>query len=1212
MSDLAIPLDLAKDGLKILCSRFVSIAKWKAVFRDIGDAIINSPRYRESACLGNLKAVLSKDNLSTAARESRKQTSDQFLQYLDNYWAAAIRPDAEELTKSGVEPDQLRRDIIEVTKNKIELVSPELSELIKQNELNLAQEKANRQLTELVNGLNKLNNSANKETGRYIHVRDLDAFLQTRSRTKPIGLKFYDYQDANFIASLEKQLSQSSIFVCGRYHEETAFSVCEALRKLRPDADTYLCFDEKTWNAFKPRSGVRETYVINWFVAANPLQLIQGCHSVFVCNFQQKRPDCVLLRHRTWRSTEKALKEAGFSDAWKITKAVNNEYPPLSRLLFRDYIPIQYPAWRGHYGPRLLLALLLAGEWSAISDWDFICKLSGQDRETIEEKIRLDQQDPDPLIKEKQGHIGSPFFSIISFEEAWRVLGTSISAPMIDRFFEQAEEALLNPDETGYSTALRKAILATFSYLQIYSNISNIFAPIRTIITHLVSRMRQTDCSSEIEGLLPLAAEASPEIFFEAIKEDVTASKTSGTLIGFMSYFTEKNRSYPGILWAYDLLLTNEDTAFEAALVLADWIHLFQGKLFWEGNSPLHSLTTILLAWIKNTPIPDAQRKEIFDRAIATLDDASLNLMSLLQYHGGSTASALYEPHIRSAFYSWQGTSWQEAFDLYQHYCKRYFDSCANDTNLLVKFIEQETFYAFIPFSDFSEHICSALSVIGDQEKEKLHRALRKYVYKNRYFSDSDWAADEEYISKVESLTDTFAFDEPEYSYLYLFTCSHYDVPISHPDPFSGKLPDNSIKQSEAIEEAVNSFVSRGCDCKRMNELLAGETEVNCFYPQFLFACRQKQGMSDPLPVFGEAIRSFQNNSNASWQLIKYAKQTYPHLKKELAKACAETENPLVCSEFLSSLVFDIEDPVFTDIFGLFAESVKDAFWTNANDVPAFALGIQNIKFIANALIEHENSGLLVELVYQAIEGHAQIEPKEIVILLEKVDAAEDKRRSLSTYYFKIVMDYLRIAYGNSSDLELITRLAKLELKLDPEFSENKPYFLKRSFKYSPSLFADVIAHFSDPNYLHIYRVANFCPGEEGGRVDIGIFESWARALKEELAKKGVSEFWYNKAIAEICVWGPAGLDGIKPAPDLRAFLNAAGKETLDEFVVGIMNKHSMHVVTDGQEYYDLASRFEQQSKELKGFPHLSKAYRTIAQIYHSYGDEERRQAEDE
>ena len=1212
MNGLTIVGDVGKEGAKCLCSYFVSIAKWHRVFQKSGEAITESPRYVDSPCLPNIKAILSKQNLNAAAKESHKVPASRFVMCLDTYWTRTIRPEEKELTRNGISPDCLKEDIIETIKVKIESANPELATQLELHELNLGQKQINRQLTELANLFLKNDNSTKREIRRYFHIKDLNLYLEKRSSKKKIDLQFFNFHDTRFEKELETHVSQKTIFVCGRYHEETAFAVCEALGRLKPDADIYFCFDEQSWNEFRPLRNNKDTYVVNGFVAANTLRPIEGCHSVFICGFQEKKQDCVLLRHRTWRSTEDALKNAGFERPWEMVKSTNNEYPPLSRKLFRDYSPIQHSEWKKHYGIRLLTAMLLVGEWSAATDWDFICNLSGESRETIEERIRVDQQNPDPFIKEKAGFFRSIHYSIVSSDEAWSALGTSITAPMVDRFFAQARSVLFQQKEGRQSVTLQKAVLSTFSYLQIYSDVPFVSAPIRAIVEALISEMRQKDCNEIIENLLPLATEAAPDIFFQAIKDDIAASQTSKTLQGFMKYFAEDNKSYPGILWAYDLLLANADSAYDSAMVLADWIHLIKGKLYWDGNSPLHSLTTILLAWIKSTPITAKQKKAIFDRAICVVDNESIKLMKSLQYHGHATASALYEPRIRAAFYEWQGTTRQETFDLYGYYCDRYMASCLDNNGRLVAFIENEAFYAFVPVSLFCERILEASATIGDSQKEKLFRALKKYVYKNRYFADSDWAASEEYVEALEVFADAFAFEKPEYGYLYLFACSDYDIPISHPTPFQNQVPDNSEKQARTIAEAVDSFVSKQCDRGRLNALIAGESEVNRFYPQFLFACGEKQGITNPVTIFREAVRDLKKSKKAIWRVLEYVKQAFPAASEDIARACSESEDPFVSSEYLSSLVYDLESPSFVALFAVFSQSQKDTFWKESRFVPEFTPSAKNLRFVAEALIQNDNSGLLVDLIYQAVETGLNISPDEIVGLLEQVKLSEIRDGRTSTYAFKKIMDRLRSAFGFTEDLALIERLAALELKLDPQFSDNTPYFLRRAFKYSPATFVDVIGRFPDPTYFHIYRSANFCPGEENGIVSIPEFTSWVERFRKELDERGLDSYWGNKAIADICTWSPLGPDGIKPAPELREFLDKAGEEVLDEFAISILNQHGFHTVTDGQEYYDLEERFRKQAKQLEEYPHLAKTYRRIAENYRNYAEEERRSAEDE
>ena len=153
------------------------------------------------------------------------------------------------------------------------------------------------------------------------------------------------------------------------------------------------------------------------------------------------------------------------------------------------------------------------------------------------------------------------------------------------------------------------------------------------IVWQLLGRDAPSTAWASLHELLPLLAEAAPDMFLSAVEHDLRSEKPS-----ILALFEIEERPlgggsrYPHLLWALEVLAWFPDYLARSARILAKLARRAPKKEGSLVNRPEKSLREIFCSWHPNTTAPLDQRLEVIDSLIKFEDSETVwtLLMELL------------------------------------------------------------------------------------------------------------------------------------------------------------------------------------------------------------------------------------------------------------------------------------------------------------------------------------------------------------------------------------------------------------------------------------------------------------------------------------------------------------------------------------------------------------------------------------------------------
>ncbi len=307
---------------------------------------------------------------------------------------------------------------------------------------------------------------------------------------------------------------------------------------------------------------------------------------------------------------EKNLHQNGLSEveAQCVARDFGRSIPVLRRHLFRS--SAKTPVWADAESARLLIPGLLAGAWNEQKDGDrqVIEVLSGMKYDAFVKEIKSYLSVEDSPIRK----IGSVWM-LKSPLDAWFMLAPHLTDDIL-KLFEQAILAVLTKTDpkydlkaeqrwaadiygksNPYSEWLRIGLVESLVLVAVYGNRSSHISSTQAFADYVVKEVFDTadkwEAWASIKDVTPLLAEASPDIFMEAIEKRM--AKNPALFQELMSddggIFDECRHS--GLLWALEGIAWSSEYFSRAVSVLFELAKIDKGGRW--SNRPIHSLKDI-------------------------------------------------------------------------------------------------------------------------------------------------------------------------------------------------------------------------------------------------------------------------------------------------------------------------------------------------------------------------------------------------------------------------------------------------------------------------------------------------------------------------------------------------------------------------------------------------------------------------------------------
>lgn len=301
------------------------------------------------------------------------------------------------------------------------------------------------------------------------------------------------------------------------------------------------------------------------------------------------------------------------------------------------------PPWAREDTAATLGLLTLIGGWTeSAADLGLVTEIVGQPWDDVERQLRTWLSGDDPPFSFTGGR-----WQVNSPQEALELLATSITRSGLNRWVAATERVLterdpkldLPPDQRPFagvhgisldhSTIFRRGVARGLALLGA-GLASGIDEPGLDVDTadHLVGsllRAAERDGTAKLWAslgdVLPLIAEASPQVFLDAVERDLESASPQLPLLfqdaKDSSWFVSSS-PHTGLLWALETLCWSRDHVVEAAVLLARLALLDPGGRL--SNRPVESIANVLVPWVRHTEAP-VKSRILALREVCRVDD---------------------------------------------------------------------------------------------------------------------------------------------------------------------------------------------------------------------------------------------------------------------------------------------------------------------------------------------------------------------------------------------------------------------------------------------------------------------------------------------------------------------------------------------------------------------------------------------------------------
>lgn len=488
-----------------------------------------------------------------------------------------------------------------------------------------------------------------------------------------------------------------------------------------------------------------------------------------------------------------ALRSAGveFSRADRLAALSRRSLPALRRELSPNQ-RISRPDWsRAPDGP-ILAALLLAGQWTEDpADIETLEALTGHPEEKLGLLFQRMTDSEDPVL-----HKVSGIWSFAWPEESFHLLQPSITDNLLRRFGEisvrelsepsppdkgRADGTLNHPRKTCLRRGLAQglALLGAFgarSHLKDGTTASD-FA--EHTVDELLARAHEDDTGEvwqRLAEVLPLLAEAAPDVFAEVLEDDLRATESSlARLFAGQSdsrFKVESSLARNHLLWALETICWSADHLVDGVRALARIASLDPGDR--SSNRPADSLRSILTGYTRHTNASLDEKFQALDAAYRVAPQVAWKLNMDL-WPGNNR---LIFPPARPRFRDWKPDSSDVDFAECIDFTDRLVDLAIVNAGADGSRVGQlANGISSVPTKD-QERIIGHLStfmsseLLDDESRFALWEQLRALVERQRRFASADSALPAKTVDRIGDLVSALEQQPDPRRFAYLFDWS--------------------------------------------------------------------------------------------------------------------------------------------------------------------------------------------------------------------------------------------------------------------------------------------------------------------------------------------------------------------------------------------------------------------------------------------------------
>ena len=1175
--------------------------------------------------------VLSRDNMARLAKvikdEPGYDLKDKMMAELQVMMQEYEIPYTEATTYSDI--------ILCAILSEIQKISPEKYDRMYLSDMKAEVQQLRRNTAERLDSFERTLKLMQEHQIQYVTADSLNKNLHRETVNPQIGIEFFRVDDDDFRNELKKQACEETVYIKARCKEEAVYCTIYELWQQGDKRPVFLIKKEEDWERLSGKESKGNIYIPDFI--ADKIVAIPDNTNIFIYTDQtpliSKNP--IKLRPRTYETIATALEESGMEhdEAYRMVSETHGLYIPLKRKIFKGAY-VKHPRWIDELPQNVLQTAMLTSQWTdAEGDQHFIETLSGLKYKDFLNMVLKYSKDEEPFIHISKNR-GYQECCLANTSNTWDYVDldtdSEINLEIWQRYkrlfvevFSDAEKLLtytsqekivaqLKGEKLYWSSELRLGIIKSLIVKTCYKKDRRCQNAADALVKEVLKSVTTPERWKYIACFFPNLCEASPAAVLNKL-EDENRKPT-----GLMDVLKGSSDD--------DLFGRHDDYYFvagiEKILVLPEYA---TSALMWLlrlddfGDEIIQSLikpvlNRVFFVWRNVTALATDEKQNIAKQAF----DVDHNFWNVLYeaipiYH--NVISDFSAPDYRT-YVKPSAIECGDAYKLITEYIR-----------LLILHLEANSFRykqfmeLYSKLNDelralFTARFITDIDQMDDDGKLIIYNCIRETIYDHRYFSSTEWAMEEELLSRLTELMEKIKFENPAYYYECYFGGNNNTVllhPVVRDEEDRRNL--NELEIEKIRGQKVKEFQNEKYDLAVLARLCTKES----------WSCLGKAIAEHwhPLGFDTQAFTAlYEAQSGKHGMALQY-----------LEALAGKGVDVFHCIDKLQPYI-DFPYEFWIDIYKIEAahakgipliagapEKMKRDFWKTFNCLP-----LDYLKWGIDECGEYGSAENYLLLLYSAHRKHnltiEELYKKMLVLGRLEIGTGDTS----SVYYLKELLQPIQKAYIN--DREKSSNIASIEFQYFGGLDWDDMRCFQKVIKQDPILYAELVDIVFKPDDNREYREvpldahhieilrrfyleAKFCPAETDGHVLYDDLKCWTDEFLKQLESNHQSHL-FGRLMGRLCAYSPAGNDGYKPCEAVRQIIEEYADDSfIRHYKDELYTIRGAHSTSAGRGEKKLANQFREEADQFKvRYPKTSRIYYELYDEYMNDAASERKRAE--
>lgn len=878
---------------------------------------------------------------------------------------------------------------------------------------------------------------------------------------------------------------------------------------------------------------------------------------------------------------ERALIDAGLTEgeSYSLARQCGGSFTILKRR-FSSVPQITVPAWGTAENRSTLAPLLLASAWrdDHQGDMDCVADLAGKAYQDARQVVVRWNGESDSPVRWANGS-----WEFIAPHDAWTILCPAISPTNLNTFQQRATSILseidprleLPPEDRWqagikgkkltHSIELRSGITQMLAILgtrpdseQPPANIS-LQAVVNSVVQRVLSVGTNWRIWASLGNLLPLLAEAAPNVFLEAVEASMRSEEPE-----LVKLFSEEGPTFfgraehAGLLWALERVAWAPQYLSRAASLLALLNEHDPGGS--SANRPINSLKSIFFPWKPHTVATLPERLATLKRLLEMFPSTGWELCIVLIPNCNNSILLAPAPEWRDwAEGRKAALGHDDLVAFVDQLAELLVEAAKTSAERWTDVLEKLPFFTKVGKELIINRLDSFdVSTVEDDLRVAVWQRLRILTMQTRRY-DEDGTL--ELVGQLKTLCGKYKPQNPVQLAIPLFDRGYetwWDSTLSWEQQEETRL-------AQQRSAAATIFIEAGF--KGIISLLsAAEDKFSVGY-----ALAEHDAEELDSSVLPESLSSDPS-------LAEFASG---YLRGRMTTKSVDWVKNIVSIDWtpLQIAILSVHLPFDESTWKFLSDSGEDThieYWRRV-DSHHFHLSCSQLDIAASHLLNVGRPITAIQLIYMQQESWAEIGSDKLLQLLNRcLSTHPDEKNRLEPYYLQILIEHLQ--NDNRADKQL---LAKLEWNLLPALPNSfMPKTLEAELATSPELYIELLSFLYKPRNEERKIVQSAATEHDKAKAHSawGLLSGWELlpgTIKESRVDTAYLLDWVDSArklakvadrleVCDLTIGGlfarsSADLEGNWPCEAVREALEASNSLEIEQgMVTGIFNKRGV------------------------------------------------------